>query len=267
MLLNGQCRPIPTSGLTRCGVVPPRYNDLDIFEDEIDPENIIQNFWTPNFLRIIGGTKTANTRWPWMVSIKDGETKEHFCGGSIVNSRFILTAAHCFKNFENIQEKTFEIHTNVEKLDDESRTIYTGSDAFSEENRVSFSSYIFLSKEVRNHPQYDQRGFNFDAALILLQQHIPFNHPQFYQKVLPICLESKEMLKGQLYNLKNQTEDYTHFWSTGYGKYSNSDSSITSNDLMQIRLPFVKNDLCKAIYDKYSTYEITENMICAGPQG
>ena len=268
-LLNGQCRPIPSSGLTRCGVVLPRNNDLDIYKDDTDLYNLCtkQNFECPYFLRIIGGTKTANNRWPWMVSIKDGESKTHFCGGSIVHSRFILTAAHCFKMYNNIQKQTFEIHTNVEKLNDESRTVFSGSDAFFENNRAEFSNYIFQSKEVRFHPNYDHQSFDFDAALILLQHHIPFNHPNFYQKVLPICLETTDMINGQLYNLKNETEDYRHFWATGYGKFSNSNSDGNSNDLMQIKLPFVKNDVCKGIYDRYSNYEITENMICAGPQG
>ena len=74
------------------------------------------------------------------------------------------------------------------------------------------------------------------------------------------------MLNGELYNLrKNQTDDYSYFWATGWGKFS--DTSVTSNYLMQIELPFIANDLCRGIYNKYSTYNITENMICAGPQG
>ena len=73
---------------------------------------------------------------------------------------------------------------------------------------------------------------------------------------------------GQLYNLRNQTEDYTHFWATGFGKLSNTLNS-NSNDLMQVRLPWIKNDLCREIYENdeiYSVHKITDNMICAGPQ-
>ena len=83
-----------------------------------------------------------------------------------------------------------------------------------------------------------------------------------------MILETKELLNGQLYNLRNQTEDYTHFWTTGFGKFSNTLDS-NSNDLMQVRLPWVKNDLCREIYENdenYSVHKITDNMICAGPQ-
>ncbi|KAM0725657.1 Prostasin [Formica fusca] len=43
--------------------------------------------------RIVGGQDAARGEFPWLVSItrKGG----HFCGGAILNSRFILSAAHC----------------------------------------------------------------------------------------------------------------------------------------------------------------------------
>ncbi|KYM88402.1 Serine proteinase stubble [Atta colombica] len=43
--------------------------------------------------RIVGGQDAAPHEFPWMVSItrKGG----HFCGGAILNEKFILTAGHC----------------------------------------------------------------------------------------------------------------------------------------------------------------------------
>ena len=42
-------------------------------------------------------------RYPWLVlvgAVKDGETKPSFgCGGTIVASRYIISAAHCFDVF------------------------------------------------------------------------------------------------------------------------------------------------------------------------
>jgi secreted trypsin-like serine protease len=44
--------------------------------------------------RIIGGEKVTIYRsWPWMVSIR--KWGHHICGGTIISSLFILTAAHC----------------------------------------------------------------------------------------------------------------------------------------------------------------------------
>ncbi|KAL0103515.1 hypothetical protein PUN28_017644 [Cardiocondyla obscurior] len=43
--------------------------------------------------RIVGGQNAAPREFPWLVSItrKGG----HFCGGSILNDKFVLTAGHC----------------------------------------------------------------------------------------------------------------------------------------------------------------------------
>ncbi|XP_032685767.1 trypsin-1-like [Odontomachus brunneus] len=43
--------------------------------------------------RIVGGQEAAPREFPWLVSItrKGG----HFCGGAILNDRFVLTAGHC----------------------------------------------------------------------------------------------------------------------------------------------------------------------------
>ncbi|XP_029437548.1 serine protease 55-like [Rhinatrema bivittatum] len=44
--------------------------------------------------RIIGGRDALPGEWPWAVSLQT--QNQHFCGGSILNAWWILTAAHCF---------------------------------------------------------------------------------------------------------------------------------------------------------------------------
>ncbi|MCH1927678.1 trypsin-like serine protease, partial [Shewanella sp. C31] len=44
--------------------------------------------------RIYGGTPTKKNEYPWMAAIED-EDKDHYCGGSVITERHILTAAHC----------------------------------------------------------------------------------------------------------------------------------------------------------------------------
>ena len=45
------------------------------------------------FNRIVGG-KDAPSMIPWQVSVRNNGY--HFCGGTILDSKTILSAAHCF---------------------------------------------------------------------------------------------------------------------------------------------------------------------------
>ena len=44
--------------------------------------------------RIISGTNARPGAWPWMASLYM-LSRSHICGGSLLNSRWILTASHC----------------------------------------------------------------------------------------------------------------------------------------------------------------------------
>jgi secreted trypsin-like serine protease len=49
---------------------------------------------TPLYQRIVGGIEALPNSWPWIVSLR---VNDHFCGGTLIDTRHVLTAAHCLK--------------------------------------------------------------------------------------------------------------------------------------------------------------------------
>ena len=43
--------------------------------------------------KIVGGTSAQLANWPFVVNLFSGNTP--FCGGSLINQQWVLTAAHC----------------------------------------------------------------------------------------------------------------------------------------------------------------------------
>ncbi|KYQ57313.1 Chymotrypsin-2 [Trachymyrmex zeteki] len=69
-----------------------------------------------------------------MVSLRRNNVS-HFCGGSIISKRYILTAGHCLLPF-----------TDPESF--KNLTVHTGT------NRLSKSGYVYIPEEVIVHPDY-----------------------------------------------------------------------------------------------------------------
>lgn len=70
--------------------------------------------------RIINGKETAKGRYPWMASVlvRVEEGKYASCGGSLINDRYILTAAHCLSQANSSSDVliTLFAHTSEDRI-------------------------------------------------------------------------------------------------------------------------------------------------------
>ncbi|HMN29250.1 MAG TPA: trypsin-like serine protease, partial [Caldilineaceae bacterium] len=99
---------------------------------------------------IIGGEEAAPGAWPWMVALvlasepnaRDGQ----FCGGSLIQEQWVLTAAHCtFFGATPLQPENIDVVLGRHRLSDN-----TGS-------RLDVDQIV-------RHPNYITTAFDFDVA-------------------------------------------------------------------------------------------------------
>uniref|UniRef100_A0A673I0R4 Peptidase S1 domain-containing protein n=1 Tax=Sinocyclocheilus rhinocerous TaxID=307959 RepID=A0A673I0R4_9TELE len=103
--------------------------------------------------RIVGGVDASEGSWPWQVSLHSSSFGGHFCGGSLINSEWVLMAAHCLPG-------------------------------------ISASSLlVYLGKRIQNvssvivHLSYNSQSSDNDIALLRLSSAVTFN-----EYIRPVCL-------------------------------------------------------------------------------
>ncbi|CAF1050046.1 unnamed protein product [Adineta ricciae] len=93
--------PCNTSYTCGCSSIPVVFHDEPPFPNTTHGRN--QG-------RIVGGENAQPYSWPWVVSIRS-QLNTHFCGGSLLNEEWVLTAAHCITNATGIK-----VHIGVHNL-------------------------------------------------------------------------------------------------------------------------------------------------------
>ncbi|XP_016837475.1 chymotrypsin-2 [Nasonia vitripennis] len=110
--------------------------------------------------RINGGTIAPDGKYPYMASLRSRGS--HFCGGSIINKRWILTAAHCL---ERRGPRGVQVQVGSNKL------------------LGDRDSQIYQSEYVTYHRKWDINTITYDIGLLRVDRDIVFT-----PKVQPIAL-------------------------------------------------------------------------------
>ncbi|KAI1287413.1 Transmembrane protease serine 9 [Halotydeus destructor] len=177
--------------------------------------------------RIYGGEELEpKNKYPWLVSIAN-EKGNHICGGTIISDRYILTAAHCFKD----EKGQFNSALNT-------RVVLGGHDLKKDPKKVIQPFDVIL------HDEYVNTGYNIrnDIALIRLADPIVFN-----SKIRPVCLPPPSM-----------GGPYTNLSVAGWGQTA----KLPVSDIpMEVFVPEVDFDRCQ----KYHGFRVKKGkVVCAG---
>ncbi|XP_035667295.1 trypsin-3-like [Branchiostoma floridae] len=172
--------------------------------------------------RIIGGTEANPGSWPWMVSLQDNGFP--FCGGTLINREWVLSAAHCRINARRL----------IVIAGDHNLATNEGTEQ------------AIRAERVIAHPDYNPHTLDNDIMLIKLSTPATIN-----SRVSPACLPGQ----GQ------HVSDGTRVTITGWGNTLTSGSNYP-NELYQVTVPTIATSTCNAA-DSYAG-EVTNNMFCAG---
>lgn len=158
--------------------------------------------------RIIGGFISKPHEWTWVVALL--RKNRFFCGGVLINTRYVLTAAHCTLG---VKPRDLKIRLG-------------------EYNVLESREYMqdIAVKEIKRHAQFITLTFQHDIALLKLKKPVEFS-----RYVSSICLPQA-----------NQTYSDVNATVVGWGavSFGGAESSV----LREVALPVWRNADCDRTY-------------------
>ncbi|XP_037799781.1 chymotrypsin BI-like [Penaeus monodon] len=156
--------------------------------------------------RIVGGTEATPHSWPHQVALFIDDM--YFCGGSLISSEWVLTAAHCMDGagFVEVVLGAHNIRHN-------------------EPSQVTMTSTNFFT-----HEHWNSHTLTNDIALIRLPSAVGFNN-----YISTVKLPSSDVAVGKIVT------------PTGWGRPSDNAGGI-SDVLRQVNVPIMATADCSAVY-------------------
>ncbi|XP_061388233.1 trypsin-1 [Musca vetustissima] len=160
----------------------------------------------PNINRIVGGSQVKTNKYPWIAQVLRGSFQ--FCGATLINDRYALTAAHC-----------------VHGMDPKGLTVRL----LQLDRNAASEGILRKVVAVNMHRRYSPATSQHDIALLKFDQPVPLKDP-----IRPVCLPLTS----------NHNFDFKPAIVAGWGLTSDGGSS--SNFLREVTVPVLTNAQCRA---------------------
>lgn len=183
--------------------------------------------------RIVGGVSASEGAWPWQVDIQTDD-KGHVCGGTIISESWILSAAHCFPNPNDIS----------------SYMVYAGRQQLNGWNPDETSHRI---RRVVVPLGYTDPQLGQDIALVELATAVTWS-----DRIQPICLPYADV----------EFSSDMRCMITGWGNIRDGVGLQGVGALQEVQLPIIDSKTCQDMYliNPTENIDIRDDMMCAGFQ-
>lgn len=196
----------------------------------------LPKFSRKHISRIFNGRPAQKGTTPWiaMLSQLNGQP---FCGGSLLGSNWVLTAAHCLHHPLDPEESILH---NSHLLSPSDFKIIMGKHW---RRRSDEDEQHLHVKHIMLHPLYNPSTFENDLGLVELSES-----PRLNNFVMPVCLPEHPSTEGTMVIV------------SGWGKQF---LQRLPENLMEIEIPIVNYHTCQEAYTPLGK-KVTQDMICAG---
>ncbi|CAH0715053.1 unnamed protein product, partial [Brenthis ino] len=198
--------------------------------------------------KIIGGTPTSLDQYPWLTIIE--YTRPYLCGGTLISSLYVLTAAHCLVTTTKASRGAKSVRLG------EYNTTNSGPDCIEVEGDGEDCTNGTISIPIATtivHENYgsDQNIYHSnDIALIKLAEMASYT-----DFIHPICLPTSDITQRQPDNLR--------FVVAGWGAVNETFSQ--SDVKLHTTIPYVNQEHCREkVYKRGGASVIWDKQMCAG---
>ncbi|VEN61163.1 unnamed protein product [Callosobruchus maculatus] len=152
-------------------------------------------------VRIVGGIETLVNEFPWMTALM--YNNRFYCGASLINNRYVLTAAHCVNGFSK------------ERI----------SAVFLDHDRSTATETQTITRKIKNIHRHRSYGYgsnyNNDIAVLQLDEDLPLTG-----KLQPVCLPPTG-------------KSFSGFTGVAVGWGATKQNGQTASKLQEVKVPIM----------------------------